>query len=377
MIQFNSSYISGDEERHVIRAINSGSLSGDGYYTRWCNEWLTKNLNTNTALLTHSATAALEMASILADLMPGDEVIMPSYTFVSTANAVVLRGAVPVFVDIRIDTLNMDENLIESAITSRTRALFPVHYAGVACEMDTILSIAKRHKLLVIEDAAQGLMASYKGRALGAIGDMGAMSFHATKNISCGEGGAFLTSDPFLAEKAEIIREKGTNRSKYFRGEIDKYNWVSTGSSFLPSELNAAYLCAQLGHANEITERRLAIWNRYHVALEHLDRLGIIKRPNIPYDCIHNGHIYWLILPDVSVRGKFLIAMKERGIGCTFHYIPLHSSPNGLMHARVASDMSNTNALSERLVRLPIYPGLESDLDFIIEQIIMVITELV
>lgn len=376
MIPYNISYVAGREVELVSQAIESRSLSGDGVFTRQCNEWLKTQLRSRFALLTHSATAALEMAALLADLQPGDEVIMPSYTFVSTANAVVLRGAVPVFVDIRPDTLNMDEHLVAAAITPRTRALIPVHYAGVACEMDTILALASKHDLLVIEDAAQGIMASYKGQALGTIGDMGALSFHATKNISCGEGGAFLTRVPDLAEKAEIIREKGTNRSKFFRGEVDKYNWVSTGSSYLPSELNAAYLLGQFEFAKKITERRIAIWNRYHSEFKTLEEKGILQRPNVPKECVHNGHIYWILLPSLEHRTVFIEKMKERGIGCSFHYVPLHSSPHGNSFGRVASDMSRTDNLSERIVRFPLYAGLEPDLNLVIEQVLNVFEEL-
>lgn len=376
MIPYNISYVAGREVELVSQAIESRSLSGDGVFTRQCNEWLKNQLRSQFALLTHSATAALEMAALLADLQPGDEVIMPSYTFVSTANAVVLRGAVPVFVDIRPDTLNMDERLLAAAITPRTRALMPVHYAGVACEMDTILALASKHNLLVIEDAAQGIMASYKGQALGTIGDMGALSFHATKNISCGEGGAFLTRVSDLAERAEIIREKGTNRSKFFRGEVDKYNWVSTGSSYLPSELNAAYLLGQFEFAKEITERRIAIWNRYHSEFKSLEEKGILLRPDVPKECVQNGHIYWILLPSLEYRTVFIEKMKDRGVGCSFHYVPLHSSPHGNSFGRVASDMSRTDNLSERIVRFPLYAGLEPDLNKVIEHALNVFEEL-
>lgn len=359
MIPFNKSYFGAHELEYVQNAIESNVLSGDGTYTKRCNNWLSSKLGAKFPLLTQSATAALEMAALLANLSPGDEVIMPSYTFVSTANAIVLRGATPVFIDIRPDTLNIDEKLISGAISDRTRAILPVHYAGVACEMDEILRIARIHELLVIEDAAQGVMSSYKGRALGTIGDMGAISFHATKNISCGEGGAFLTSNQEIAVRAEIVREKGTNRSKFFRGEVDKYNWVSTGSSYLPSELNAAYLAAQFEAANEITKRRLEIWERYHSEFIVLEQAGIVRRPSIPLDCLHNGHIYYLILPSLRFRTKFIEAMKERGVCCTFHYVPLHSSPCGIEKGRLGSEMSVTEDYSDRIVRLPIWPGLE------------------
>ncbi|MGV0963891.1 MAG: dTDP-4-amino-4,6-dideoxygalactose transaminase [Polynucleobacter sp.] len=376
MIPFNKSYVGGCELEFIRDAIESYTLSGDGAYTKRCNSWLSKELGSQFPLLTQSATAALEMAALLADLNPGDEVIMPSYTFVSTANAIVLRGAVPVFVDIRPDTLNINEKLISGAISERTRLILPVHYAGVACEMDEILRIARIHKLLVLEDAAQGIMSSYKGRALGSIGDMGAISFHATKNISCGEGGAFLTSNPEIAERAEIVREKGTNRSKFFRGEVDKYNWVSTGSSYLPSELNAAYLAAQLDVAREITKRRLEMWERYNSEFLALERAGVVRRPTIPPGCIHNAHIYYLILPSLAFRTKFIELMKGVDVSCTFHYVPLHSSPCGVEKGRLGSEMSVTEDFSERIVRLPIWPGLEEKQGYIIKSCHEVIQKL-
>lgn len=370
MIPFNKSYVGVRELEYIRNAVDLNSLSGDGFYTKLCNDWLSRELGSKFPLLTHSATAALEMAAILADLNPGDEVIMPSYTFVSTANAIVLRGAKPVFIDVRSDTLNMDEGLISDAITERTRAILPVHYAGVACEMDKITGIASKHGLLVIEDAAQGIMASYKGRALGTIGNMGVISFHATKNISCGEGGVFLTNNPEIAGNAEIVREKGTNRSKFFRGEVDKYNWVSVGSSYLPSELNAAYLAAQLESAKEITKRRLIIWGQYHAALLQFEIENLIRRPTIPADCTHNAHIYYLILPSLKLRTKFIELMKERGVACTFHYVPLHSSPIGIQKGRLGSQMTVTNSISECIVRLPVWPGLETQQEFIIDKCI-------
>ena len=366
-IPFNQSHISGREAAYVARAIESRQLSGDGAFTRKCQVSLSELTHSRTALLTHSATAALEMSALLADLAPGDEVIMPSFTFVSTANAFVLRGLVPVFVDIREDTLNIDETLIEGAITARTRAIVPVHYAGVSCEMDEICRIAAKHGLLVIEDAAQGLMARYKGRPLGGIGDMGALSFHATKNISCGEGGAFLTNSQAFAEKAEIIREKGTNRSRFFRGEVDKYSWVDTGSSFIPSELNAAYLLAQLEDAADITARRLALWSRYHMAFSASETDGLWRRPTVPAGCEHNAHIYYLLLPDAARRDAFIRTMKANGIGCTFHYVPLHETPHAISCSRGGSDLSRTADLSLRLVRLPLWPGLEPEIDRVID----------
>ncbi len=376
MIQFNISFLSGLEHQYIQEAINSRNISGDGQYTKQCTNWLSKNLNISNVLLTHSATAALEMAAMLAELQPGDEVIMPSYTFVSTANAVVLRGATPVFIDIRPDTLNIDELLIEQAITSKTKAIIVVHYAGVACEMDVIMDIARRYGLIVIEDAAQAVMSTYKDKALGSIGDMGALSFHATKNISCGEGGAFITKNPEIAERAEIIREKGTNRSKFFRGEVDKYTWVSTGSSYLPSELNAAYLASQLMQANAITERRKAIWDKYQSAFKFFEDGDRLICPTVPKDCGHNGHIYYLLLQNLEMRTQFIEKMKELEVGCAFHYVPLHSAPNALIKTRTATSMKITNRVSDCIVRLPIYPDMEAKVDFVIEKAISVIKKI-
>ncbi len=310
---------------------------------------------------------ALEMAAILAEILPGDEVIMPSYTFVSTANAFVLRGAVPVFVDIRPDTLNIDEEVIERAITPRTRAIVPVHYAGVGCEMDAIMAIAARHQLLVVEDAAQGIMSSYKGRPLGSIGSLGTFSFHETKNVISGEGGAILINDGRLVERAEIIREKGTNRSKFFRGQVDKYTWCDIGSSFLPGELVAAFLSAQLEKAEEITRRRLVVWDRYHEAFEQLEREGLAKRPMIPPDCRHNAHMYFLLLPTLVARTAFIEAMKKERISTVFHYVPLHSSPAGLRFGRASGNLAITENVADRLVRLPLWVGLEQFQDRVIE----------
>lgn len=366
MIPFSQTYVSTNEIERVRTAIESHQLSGDGPFTKSCNKQLSGLLDGAHTMLTHSATGALEMAAMLADLASGDEVIMPSFTFVSTANAIVLRGAVPVFVDVREDTLNIDETLIETAITPRTRAIMPVHYAGVSCDMDRILDIARRHQLLVIEDAAQGIMASYKGRPLGTLGDMGAISFHATKNIGCGEGGAFVTHSAALAERAEIIREKGTNRSKFFRGQIDKYSWVATGSSYLPSELNAAVLSAQLEEAETITKRRMTLWNRYHEAFAEGEHEGLWRRPIIPAECEHNAHIYYLLLADLSKRTAFIDEMKKRGIGTTFHYVPLHGVPHAATCSRNGSDLRRTENLSERLVRLPLWAGLEDRLEEVI-----------
>ncbi|RUL64277.1 dTDP-4-amino-4,6-dideoxygalactose transaminase [Dyella dinghuensis] len=364
-IPFNRPYLVGRELDYIAKAHANGHLSGDGAFTRQCHAWLEQHTGTQKALLTHSCTAALEMAAILLDLEPGDEVIMPSFTFVSTANAFVLRGAVPVFIDIRPDTLNMDESLVEEAITSRTRAICVVHYAGVACDMDAIVAIARKHGLKVIEDAAQGILSTYHGRALGSIGDLAALSFHETKNVISGEGGALLINDPALVERAEIIREKGTNRSKFFRGQVDKYTWVDVGSSYLPSELIAAFLAAQLERAEEITAQRLAIWDNYHEWAAPLEQAGMVRRPVIPDDCVHNAHMYYLLLRDLDSRTQFIESMKAAGIGVVFHYIPLHSAPAGQRYGRVAGTPSHTDAASERLVRLPLWIGIEPHLDYI------------
>lgn len=359
MIRFNFPYEVGSELQYIRDALARGRLAGDGSFTKQCQTWLEQRTGTSKALLTHSCTAALEMAAILADLQPGDEVIMPSYTFVSTANAFALRGAVPVFVDIRPDTLNLDERKIEAAITPRTRAIAPVHYAGVGCEMDTIMAIAGRHGLLVIEDAAQGVLARYRDRPLGAIGHLGAFSFHETKNIISGEGGALLINDPALAERAEIIREKGTNRSQFFRGQVDKYTWVDIGSSYLPGEIIAAFLWAQMEEADAIMARRLALWEHYHAAFEPLERAGRVRRPVIPEDCGHNAHMYYLLLRDLEDRTAFIRAMKAEGIHCVFHYVPLHSAPYGQKIGRAVDGLPVTTDLADRLVRLPLWLGLE------------------
>ena len=358
-IAFNKPYMTGKELFYIAEAHFNSKLAGDGPFTKKCHEWLENKTSSKKALLTHSCTAALEMAAILADIQPGDEVIMPSYTFVSTANAFVLRGGIPVFVDIRPDTLNIDETLIEAAITSQTKAIVPVHYAGVACEMDTIMDIALRHDLLVIEDAAQGIMSTYKGRPLGSIGHLGAYSFHETKNIISGEGGALLINDERFAERAEIIREKGTNRSQFFRGQVDKYTWIDMGSSYLPGEIIAAFLWAQMEEAETITQRRLAIWNAYHEAFEDLEVHDLLRRPLITDYCLHNAHMYYLLLNSLDERSAFIDNLKEKRINSVFHYVPLHSSPYGMKVGRTVGDMSNTNRTSECLVRLPLWPGLE------------------
>lgn len=358
MIPFNKPYMIGTELGYIAEAHRSARLSGDGPFTHRCHQWIESQTGCHKALLAHSCTAALEMAAILADIQPGDEVILPSYTFVSTANAFVLRGAVPVFIDIRADTLNLDENLIEEAITPRTRAIVPVHYAGVACEMDTICAIASRHNLIVVEDAAQGVMAKYKGRALGSIGALGAYSFHETKNVISGEGGALLVNCTEYVQLAEIIREKGTNRSQFFRGEVDKYTWHNIGSSFLPSELTAAFLWAQLERAEWLTEQRMQIWRLYHEALRALEDEGLLRRPVIPMDCEHNAHMYYILVRDVDVRSKVLAHMKQNKINGIFHYVPLHSSPGGMRYGRTHGSLKNTDALSECLIRLPLWIGM-------------------
>lgn len=347
--------LTGREIAYIGEALAAGRLSGDGPFTRRCHEWLERRLAAPRVLLTHSCTAALEMAALLLDLEPGDEIIMPSFTFVSTANAFVLRGAVPVFVDIRPDTLNLDETLVEAAITPRTRAIVPVHYAGVACEMDELLRIARRHDLKVVEDAAQALGASYKGQPLGSIGDFGAFSFHETKNIVSGEGGALaVNGDRGTALRAEIIREKGTDRSRFLRGEVDKYTWQDVGSSYLPSELVAAFLFAQLEQVDDINGRRLGAWQRYHDALEDAEIDGALRRPVVPEDCSHNGHIYYVLVNDAADRARILEAFRERGIQAAHHYVPLHSAPAGLRFGRMSGDLAATDDLSARLLRLPL-----------------------
>ncbi|KAB1113796.1 dTDP-4-amino-4,6-dideoxygalactose transaminase [Neorhizobium galegae] len=360
-IEFNRPFMTGKELYYIAEAKFGNMLAGDGPFTKRCHEWLKDKSGCVKPLLTHSCTAALEMAALLLDIEPGDEIIMPSYTFVSTANAFVLRGGIPVFVDIREDTLNLDERLIESAITSRTRAIVPVHYAGVACEMDTIMSIAKRHGLKVVEDAAQGVMAAYKGRALGSIGDLGAYSFHETKNVISGEGGALLVNDPALATRAEIIREKGTDRGRFFRGEVDKYTWQEVGSSFLPGELIAAFLFAQLEEAESITNHRLGIWQHYHTLLEPLEAKGLLRRPIVPEECQHNAHMYYVLLAPKIDRQKVLGELKRSDIFSVFHYVPLHSSPAGKRYGRTQGDLQVTNIQSERLVRLPLWIDLSAE----------------
>lgn len=370
LIPFNKPYMTGKELWYIAQAHGRGHLAGDGSYTRLCNQWVEQRTGCAKALLTHSCTAALEMAALLADLQPGDEVIMPSYTFVSTANAVVLRGATPVFVDVRADTLNLDEKLIESAITSRTRAISPVHYAGVGCEMDAIMDIARRHELFVVEDAAQAVMSTYKGRPLGSIGDLAAISFHETKNVISGEGGALLINNPRFAERAEIIREKGTNRSQFFRGQVDKYTWVDVGSSYLPGEIIAAFLWAQMEEVDAITRRRLAMWGTYHQWFAEAERAGKLRRPVVPAHCVHNAHMYYVLLPDLSARTAAIDRLRSLGVQSVFHYIPLHSSPAGRKYARTQGELPVTDDVADRLLRLPLWVGMEERQTEIIQAVL-------
>lgn len=361
MINFNIPPVVGDEIDFIKDAIDSRKICGDGKYTKKCNEWIKEKTGVNGALLTTSCTHATELAALLCDIQPGDEVIMPSYTFVSTADAFVLRGAKVIFVDIRPDTMNIDENKIADAITPKTKAIVPVHYAGVACEMDMIMDIAKQNNLYVIEDAAQGVMAEYKGRALGTIGNMGCYSFHETKNYSMGEGGAILIRDIEKIEQAEIIREKGTNRSKFFRGQIDKYTWVEAGSSYLPSELNAAYLWAQLLKADEILEDRMDTWKRYYDELQDLEKGGYIELPTIPSECKHNAHMFYIKAKDLNERTELISYLKQNGVMAVFHYIPLHTAPAGKKYGVFCGEDKYTTKESERLVRLPLYYRLAED----------------
>lgn len=358
-IPFNKVSLVGSEIEYVLAAVRNNRLSGDGPFTKRCHAWLEERLGCASALLMHSCTAALEMSALLLDVGPGDEVIMPSYTFVSTANAFALRGAVPVFVDIDPTSLNIDPREIEPAITGRTKAIVVVHYAGVGCDMDEILAIARRHGLAVVEDAAQGISATYRGRPLGSFGSLAALSFHETKNVISGEGGALVVNDPGLSQRAEIVREKGTNRSRFFRGEVDKYTWVDLGSSFLPSEILAAFLMAQLEKADEIRERRVAIWNRYHEALADAEREGILRRPIVPADRQHNGHMYYLLAADASGRAAILESLKREDINAVFHYVPLHSSPAGRKFGRASGPLPVTDRASDCLLRLPLWADMD------------------
>lgn len=361
MISFNVPPVTGDELKYIQCAIQNKKICGDGEFTKKCSEWLEEMTGTAKALLTTSCTHATELAAILANIKPGDEVIMPSYTFVSTADAFVLRGAKAVFVDIRPDTMNIDEALIENAITTKTKAIVPVHYAGVSCEMDTICDIAKRHNLHVIEDAAQGVMSTYKGKALGTIGDYGCYSFHETKNYSMGEGGALLIKNKNNIARAEIIREKGTNRSQFFRGQIDKYTWVDAGSSYLPSELNAAYLYAQLEKAEEVYQNRMKTWRIYQKTLQRINDSGKIQLPVIPKECVHNAHMFYIKTKNIEERTNLIKFLDANGINSVFHYIPLHSSPAGKRYGEFRGKDQYTTKESERLLRLPMYYGLDQE----------------
>ncbi len=375
-IPFNRPYATGAELAAIQEAIANGHLSGNGPFTRRCSAWLEQQTGCAKALLTHSGTGALELAALLADVGPGDEVIVPSFTFVSTANAFVLRGAVPVFVDIRADTLNLDETLIEDAITPRTKAIVPVHYAGVGCEMDAVMEVASRHGALVIEDAAHSLTATYKDQPLGTIGELGILSFHETKNVHCGEGGALLIRDRAWATRAEIVHEKGTDRSRFLRGEVDKYTWVDVGSSYPPSEVNAAYLWAQLEASEWISRERMAIWERYHEALAPLEARGVLRRPTVPADRRHAAHIYYVLVEDVHARNALLQGLEHRGVNAVFHYVPLHSSPTGLKYGRAHGDMRATQSASERLVRLPLWVGMtEAHVERVVESVSEVVDE--
>jgi len=369
LIHFNRPYTTGQEFKYINEAISGGQLSGNGMFTKKCEAWLQERTGCKKALLTHSCTGALEIAAMLCRIEAGDEVIMPSYTFVSTANAFVLRGGVPVFVDIRPDTLNIDESKIEGAITDKTRAIVPVHYAGLSCEMDEILSIAHKYDLYVIEDAAQAIMSHYRGRAPGTLGHMGTLSFHETKNIHSGEGGGLLINDEGFIERAEIIREKGTDRSRFFRGEVDKYSWVDTGSSYPPSELAAAFLWAQMKQGEEITKKRIDIWNKYHSSFEDLEKEEKLRRPVVPSHCRHNAHMYYLLLPDLKVRNLFISYLKEKGIQAVFHYVPLHNSVAGKKYGRPEGDCPVTVRVSDCLVRLPLWAGMDKETDMVIEEV--------
>lgn len=369
MVNFNEGTFLGSEFEYIKDAINRKHISGDGYYTKKCNEILEQRIGCKKALLTHSCTAALEISAMLLDLQPGDEIICPSYTFVTTASAFVLRGAKCVFVDIREDTLNLDEKLIENAITEKTKVIVPVHYAGVACEMDKIIEIAKKHNLIVVEDSAQAIGSLYKNKPCGSFGELGCFSFHETKNVVCGEGGAIAINDEKYIERAEIIREKGTNRSKFFRGQVDKYTWVDLGSSYLPSDMNAAYLYPQLEILDEINIKRQVLWEKYHGAFEKYENEGLIKRPYIPDNCKHNAHMYFLRFNDLKTRTEFIDYMKKNNISTVFHYLPLHSSPAGIKFGRYTGDMNVTNKVSDTLVRLPMFYSMDNQTqDYVIKK---------
>jgi len=370
-IPFNKPYFSGKELEYIELAYDHRHLSGDGPFTKKCHHWLEQTIGTTKALLTHSCTAALEMAAILIDIQPGDEVIMPSYTFVSTANAFVLRGGTPVFIDIRPDTLNIDENKIEAAITPKTKAIVIVHYGGVACEMDQILAIAQKHNLFVIEDAAQAIGAKYKGKPLGSLGHLAALSFHETKNIISGEGGALLINDDRFVERANIIREKGTNRSKFLKGQVDKYTWVDIGSSYLPSDIIAAFLWAQLENLEQITSKRKTLWGNYHQSFSQAEAQTYLRRPIIPKDCQANAHLYYILLPSAQKRDSFLSVLNENNVNAVFHYIPLHDSPAGKKYGRISGSLEITLDMSKRIARLPLWIGLENYQQDVIDQVLL------
>lgn len=370
--------MTGKELHYISEAHFNGKLAGDGPFTDKCHQWLENKTTAHKVLLTHSCTSALEMTALLLGIREGDEIIMPSYTFVSTANAFVMRGAVPVFVDIRPDTLNIDESLIESAITCKTKAIVPVHYAGVSCEMDKIMKIATKHQLFVVEDAAQGIMSSFKGRALGSIGHFGTYSFHETKNVISGEGGALIINDQKYSYKAEVIREKGTDRSRFLRGEVDKYTWQNSGSSFLPGELIAAFLWAQLQEAESITKQRLASWYYYHELLVELEERKLLRRPIVPEHCEHNAHMYYILLNDASQRDLVLSQLKANNIHAVFHYIPLHNSPAGKKFGRTNGTMVNTEQLTEQIIRLPLWVGISKlQQEMVVKVLSNVLSELV
>ena len=377
-IPFNTPYRTGQESRFMEEAVANAHLSSDGPFTARCKAWLEERTGTHTALLTHSATAALEAAAIVSDAGPGDEVLMPSFTFVTTATSFALRGATPVFVDIREDTLNLDVDAVAAAIGPATKAIVAVHYAGVACDMDALTRLAADAGVTLIEDAAQAIMSEQDGRPLGTIGELGALSFHETKNVTCGEGGALLVNDPELVERSEIVRDKGTNRKRFFRGEVSKYTWVDLGSSFGMSDLNAAFLWAQLAEVEAITARRIAIWNRYHAAFEELEYERRARRPVVPSSCVHNGHLYYLLVPSREARTTVLRALNERDINAVFHYVPLHSSDAGRRYGRAAGDLSRTTSLSERLLRLPLWPGMsDAQVDRVIEGVLTAVSDAV
>lgn len=376
-IPFNRPSMVGKELAYIQQAVENMHLSGDGAFTQQCHTWLEEHVGCQRALLTHSGTAALEMTALLMDIQPGDEIIMPSFTFVSTANAFVLRSGVPVFVDIRPDILCIDETKIEAAITPRTKAIVVVHYAGVSCEMDTICALAQRHGLLVIEDAAQGICSFYKGRPLGSLGAFAAVSFHETKNVIAGEGGALLLNEHRWIERAEIIREKGTNRKEFFRGHVDKYSWVDIGSSYLPSEINAAFLWAQLEEAEAITQSRTIVWQHYHEAFADLEQRGYLRRPIIPPECQHNSHLYYLLFPNLHTRTNVLEQLGQAGVNAVFHYIPLHSSPAGQRYGRSVGTLLHTNKASDCLLRLPLWVGMQDkEVSFVIDTVRTVVSRI-